>query len=87
MFCPIIDFENFASYSALYFILYITATIFEHASRRTVTEDIFTIRDQDEFKKSMESVMETLDEHKDNIPEGTYVEMCNNVKDVWDCVT
>ena len=51
------------------------------------TSNNLKIRNQEEFKKSMENTMETLDDNKNTMREGTYIEMCNNVKNIWECVS
>ena len=32
--------------------------------------------------KSVRSIMTIVDEHKDKIPEGSYIEICNNLRDI-----
>jgi|TARA_X000000368_G_scaffold250239_1_gene197658 hypothetical protein len=32
--------------------------------------------------KSLRNVMNIVDEHKDKIPEGAYIEICNNLRDI-----
>ena len=36
------------------------------------------------FEKSMESIMDILDDHKEQMPEGTYIALCNSAKQVWE---
>ena len=47
------------------------------------TPAIKIIIDQ-KFEKSMESIMDILDDHKEQMPEGTYIALCNSAKQVWE---
>lgn len=42
------------------------------------------ILSRDKFAEPMESIMETLDEYKEQMPEGAYLAMCGKLKDIWD---
>ena len=86
MFGPI-GFGEFVICSGIYFMLYVLSELFDHVAKPQPISTTFRIRNQEDFKKTMVTTMETLDEHKDTMPQGTYVEMCNNVRDIWDCVT
>ena len=86
MFGPI-GFGEFVICSGIYFVFYVLSELFNRNAKPQTIPTTFRIRNQEDFKKTMITTMETLDEHKDTMSQGTYVEMCNNVKDVWDCVT
>jgi|TARA_B100001113_G_scaffold307662_1_gene269447 hypothetical protein len=32
--------------------------------------------------KSLRTVLNIVDEHRDNIPEGAYIDICNNLRDI-----
>ena len=85
MFCRI-ALEEFVFCSGIYFMFYVLSELFEHTAKQQKPPS-FQIKNQEDLKKTMITTMETLDEHKDTMPQGTYVEMCNNVRDIWDCVT
>ena len=85
MFC--ITWQEFTYCVIIYSALYIIADLFGSSVVLIDTSNNLKIKNQEKFKKSMENTMETLDDNKNTMREGTYIEMCNNVKNIWECVS
>ena len=84
MFC--ISLQELVYGCLIYSVFYVMMDILEGPIVIREPSMILRIRNQEEFKKSVENTMETLDENKDAMNEGTYIKMCNNVKNIWECV-
>ena len=85
MFC--ITWQEFTYCVIIYSALYVIVDLFGNSFVLIDTSNNLKIKNQEKFKKSLENTMETLDDNKNTMREGTYIEMCNNVKNIWDCVT
>tara|TARA_B100001094_G_scaffold288285_1_gene304406 strand:+ start:926 stop:1174 length:249 start_codon:yes stop_codon:yes gene_type:complete len=79
--------QEFTYCVIIYSGFYLIAELFGSSVVLIDTSNNLKIRNQEEFKKSMENTMETLDDNKNTMREGTYIEMCNNVKNIWECVS
>ena len=85
MFC--ITWQEFTYCVIIYSALYVIVDLFGNSFVLIDTSNNLKIKNQEKFKKSLENTMETLDDNKNTMKEGTYIEMCNNVKNIWECVT
>ena len=85
MFC--ITWQEFTYCVIIYSALYVIVDLFGNSFVLIDTSNNLKIKNQEEFKKSIENTMETLDDNKNTMREGTYIEMCNNVKNIWECVS
>ena len=85
MFC--ITWQEFTYCVIIYSALYVIVDLFGNSFVLIDTSNNLKIKNQEKFKKSLENTMETLDENKNTMKEGTYIEMCNNVKNIWECVS
>jgi len=85
MFC--ITWQEFTYCVIIYSALYVIVDLFGNSFVLIDTSNNLKIKNQEKFKKSLENTMETLDDNKNTMKEGTYIEMCNNVKNIWECVS
>lgn len=85
MFC--ITWQEFTYCVIIYSVLYIAADLFGSSVVLIDTSNNLKIKNQEKFKKSLENTMETLDDNKNTMKEGTYIEICNHVKNIWECVS
>lgn len=85
MFC--ITWQEFTYCVIIYSALYVIVDLFGNSFVLIDTSNNLKIKNQEKFKKSLENTMETLDDNKNTMREGTYIEMCNNVKNIWECVS
>ena len=44
----------------------------------------FKLFNAEKLSKPMVSMMETLDDYKDQMPQGVYLAMCNEMKNIWE---
>ena len=79
--------QEFTYCVIIYSGFYLIAELFGNSFVLIDTSNNLKIKNQEKFKKSLENTMETLDDNKNTMREGTYIEMCNNVKNIWECVS
>ena len=87
MWCVVLDLEVCTVVFGFLVTTCLASELLSYCIKKREIPIILEIKNQDKFRKSLEITMETLDDNKNAMKEGTYIKMCNNVKNIWECVS
>tara|TARA_B100000073_G_C23569337_1_gene507426 strand:- start:509 stop:772 length:264 start_codon:yes stop_codon:yes gene_type:complete len=87
MWCVVLDLEVCKVGVVFLITTCLASELLSYCIKKRKIPIILEIKNQDKFRKSLETTMETLDDNKNAMKEGTYIKMCNNVKNIWECVS